>query len=97
MELPKHTSLSINHIGRGLTTGYEHHNYYESVDQLVSDYNLTETFVSPEDYRKCIETDSLWVIQWYPDTPIGSYIVSGSTLEICMSRVMEIERNINGA
>ena len=38
-------------------------------------------FVSEEEKRKAIETDSIWEACWYPDTPIGSYSIAASTLE----------------
>jgi hypothetical protein len=42
--------------------------------------------ITPEDRAECLRTDSLWVLQWYPNTPIGFYRVAGPTLE----RVLEL-------
>lgn len=72
-ELPAHKcGLSIEHN--------EHRNYYETAERFIADRDLAACFESPEEMRKAIETDSVWTLQWYPETPVGSYIVAASTL-----------------
>jgi len=72
-ELPAHKcGLSIEHN--------EHRNYYEIAAQFIEDRQLADCFESPAEMAKAIETDSIWVLQWYPDTPIGFYRVAASTL-----------------
>jgi len=74
--LPKHkSSLTIIHN--------DHLNTYETVECYLSafgDFNEHEWY-SQSEYDTAIETNELWEIHWYPDTPIGSYKVYGSTLE----------------
>jgi hypothetical protein len=87
MNLPKHKAgLYLTHN--------QHKDYYETVEQIsVLEYMGIDKddFVSHEDYQKCIDTDELWELQWYPETPIGSHKVCGSTLEIVLQRALEIE------
>lgn len=72
--LPAHKcELIITHNG--------HRNSYVSVAEYVARNDGPENFVSQEDYELAIKGDELWEIQWYPETPIGSYIVYGTTLE----------------
>jgi len=63
----------------------EHNNHkstYQTVEELLKDdtENFYE-FSSKEDRQKCIDTNELWSIQIYPDTPIGFYVFAGSTFE----------------
>lgn len=37
-----------------------------------------------------IDTNEVWELQWYPDTPIGSYKVIGATLESVLKKAKEI-------
>ncbi|KPH66369.1 hypothetical protein ADT71_06765 [Novosphingobium sp. ST904] len=37
-------------------------------------------WASEEEKAKAIATNSMWMLQWYPDTPIGSYTIAASTL-----------------
>ena len=87
MKLPKHKAgLYITHN--------QHKDYYETVEQHVLEYISMDKddFVSPEDYQKCIDTDELWELQWYPETPVGFHKVCGSTLEVVLQKALEIEK-----
>lgn len=39
------------------------------------------TWASEEERQKALAGNSVWTIQWYPDTPIGFYCVGASTFE----------------
>ena len=39
-----------------------------------------ESWVSEEERQRAIETNSMWTAQWYPDTPIGFYVLHASSL-----------------
>lgn len=39
------------------------------------------TWASEEERLKAIAENSVWTIQWYPDTPIGFHCVAASTFE----------------
>ncbi len=51
----------------------EHRSYYETVEQWASraEPGGEPDWVSPEQRAKAIATDSVWDLQWYPETPIG--------------------------
>ena len=55
----------------------EHRDVYETVEQFYE----SDFFVSPEEWSKAIKEDSVWVLHWYPETPIGFYQIAASTLE----------------
>ena len=58
-----------------------HKDFYQTVTEYIKENECEEDFVSEYDIYKCIENNELWRIQWYPDTPIGSYSVIGHSLE----------------
>jgi len=92
MKLPRHNgSLYITHN--------EHINYYVTVDEMIESCHPAvddkDYFVSEEDMQKCIDTNELWELQWYPDSPIGFYKVCGSSLEIVLARALEIDAKLN--
>ena len=74
-EFPKHLSLTLTHN--------EHANYYqtvaESIDQEDHGYR-DDDWVSPEQRQKAIDTNECWTLQWYPDNPIGFYILLAADL-----------------
>lgn len=92
MKLPRHkASLTLLHN--------DHKDFYSTVKQYIDSEHPAldkDYFVSEEDIQKCIDTDELWSLQWYPDTPIGFYKVCGSTLEIVLKRAAEIDEELYG-
>ncbi len=76
MKLPNHLTLQIEHN--------EHKNVYEPIEDFILETDLTRHFENPEEMAICIKLDELWIIRWYPDTPVGFYLVAGSTLEKCL-------------
>lgn len=85
IKFPKHKcGLYLSHN--------QHKDLYETALHRIEYSNLdVDDFISKEDMQKCINTDELWELQWYPDTPIVFYRVAGSTLEIVLNRALEIE------
>lgn len=47
------------------------------------------TWVSDDEKAKALESNSVWRLQYYPDTPVGSYVILASTLEACMKCAFE--------
>lgn len=71
--LPVHAGeLSISHN--------EHKSLYEDLAQYIENLELADSFNDDEAMKRAIETNSLWVIQWYPDTPVGFFTVAAPTL-----------------
>lgn len=82
--LPKHDcSLTITHN--------DHLDCYETVEQQVAerDWVSREHFVSDAECDRAIETNELWCLQWYPDTPVVFYRRFASTLEALFSEPFE--------
>jgi hypothetical protein len=48
-------------------------------------------WVSQEDKQKALENNSVWSVQWYPNTPVGFNRILGSSLESCVNAA-HIER-----
>lgn len=79
MKLPKHKcSLTITHN--------EHKDYYQTAKDEIEKWDDPEMnylieWSSPESKQKAIETDEIWCMTWYPNTPIGFYSIATSNLE----------------
>jgi len=71
---------------------YLTHNEHRDVYETVEDFYEVECFVSPEEFAKALSENSVWVLQWYPETPIGFHRIAASTLEALKS-YFEKEKN----
>lgn len=81
--LPRHVSIHIHHD--------PHKGSYESVQQYLrgkdhvnegpSDGFDESEWLSRDDFKASVSEDSLWEIQWYPNSPVGFCTVYGSTFE----------------
>jgi hypothetical protein len=83
--LPRHIAgLYIEHN--------RHRGYYETTAAAVE-----RGTYDPQDFRDrdaiaaCIAADSVWSVQWYPDTPVGSYTVCAATLADALTLAKEVE------
>ena len=81
MQFPPHkASLHLTHN--------DHKSYYQTVAQsiLQGDHGYDEDcWVSEEQKQKAINTNECWVLQWYPDTPVGFNILSAADLDVLLS------------
>lgn len=75
MKFPKHHQLCITHNGHFIN--------YETIAQYIEGCDYLNN-MDKKDVQKCIETNQIWEIQWYPYTPISFYSVAASTLERCL-------------
>ncbi len=75
--LPPHkASLSITHN--------QHLAYYETAEQYMTGRESSgEAWAWPDEQarQRCIDTNEIWEMQWYPDTPIGSHSIAAPTLK----------------
>lgn len=76
MKWPRHISLYVTHN--------QHKSYYETIQEYLKRDYICIQHMQIEDIKNIIENDSIWEVQWYPHTPIGSYHVAAATLERCM-------------
>jgi hypothetical protein len=81
--LPKHeASLHITHN--------QHKAYYEPIEEYLRDRNIDdEDWATPTSKERAIQTNNLWELQWYPNTPVGFNIVYGATLEEVIKKANE--------
>jgi hypothetical protein len=77
--LPKHINLTIEH--------QPHATNYESVAEWIGDCWNTADLV---DRETMLATGQVWVVHWYPQTPIGSHAVAASTLELALEAANKI-------
>jgi len=74
MKFPAHkAALTLQHN--------DHKNDYTSAEQWIVDLNDWCTWESDEAKQRAIDTDSIWTLQWYPETPVGFCCVAAPTLE----------------
>ena len=60
---------------------YLTHNDHKNVCRAVTEFYQQDDFISDDEYHKAVQEDSVWCLQWYPETPIGFNIVCASSLE----------------
>jgi hypothetical protein len=65
---PRHLTLTLEH------------NPHKSVCQPLDEYlaNNDVTFETAAERDTALAEDSLWVLQWYPDTPVGFLAVAAA-------------------
>jgi hypothetical protein len=45
-------------------------------------------WVSDAEKQKARDNNSVWVIQWYPSTPVGFNAVAASSLDVCLDHAI---------
>lgn len=84
MYLPEHKAgLSLTHN--------EHRNYYQSAREAIAEWDDGYADWPPGEMEKAIATDSIWVLHWYPNTPVGFNCVAASTLEAVLDAARAVE------
>jgi hypothetical protein len=63
---------------------------YETVEVFLGNHPDLFSFISGEDKKTCIETDTLITVRWCKDTPVGSYDLAASTIERLMKMVSSL-------
>ena len=67
------------------------HQPHATIYMPLQEY-LAEEFafdITDEDKAECIRTGHLWVIHWYPNTPVGFNCVGAPTLQRAIERARE--------
>lgn len=75
-------------------THNEHKDIYQPLAKWLVDREFDDIDLGPEDREECIRTDSLWHLQWFPDTPVGHYSIYGPTLESVLQAAADAEAEI---
>jgi len=85
MLFPRNVHLILTHN--------EHKSVYrtvqESIDAEEHGYDAS-CWVSDEQRLKAIASDECWVLQWYPDTPIGFHIAAAADLDVLLAFVNQV-------
>jgi hypothetical protein len=86
---PQRTWVGLNWLPEhkcGLHLSHnEHRDVYETVEQFYD----ADDFISTEEWDKAVAEDSVWVLHWYPNTPIGFTRIAASTLDAIEAKLKE--------
>lgn len=80
MLFPKHINLVIEHNPHKLN--------YQSVEQYLSylkDLDAERDFPSEASKQEAINQNELWEMVWYPETPVGSYMIAAHSLDVLLA------------
>ena len=69
------------HKGAMYITHNDHKSAYQPLGEWIEDQNDRFEFENDEAKARCLATDELWELQWYPETPVGFYSVAAPTFE----------------
>lgn len=72
-------------------THNEHRNYYESVAEWLEKPLNKPEWKNDDARLRAIDMDEVWILQWYPKTPIGFNFVAAPTLEELLEFAAETE------
>ena len=75
----------------------QHRDYYQSATERLDGLDCTECppSLDPKVRQKMIETDTIVELQFYPDTPIGSYCIYHYDLDEALNEALEIINSEN--
>ena len=65
---PRHLTLTLEHN--------PHKSVYQPLDQYLAENDVR--FETPAERDTALAEDSLWGLQWYPDTPVGFLLVAAA-------------------
>jgi hypothetical protein len=68
----------------------EHAVYYQTAEEWWAEQveiGCPPDWVSDDEKRLALASNSVWVCHWYPNTPVGSCSVSASSFEALMAFV----------
>ncbi len=85
-DLPRHkASLTIEHN--------DHLSCYETVAEWCAGQTIF-SWRDGEAQQRAINSDELWTMQWYPDTPVGFIAVAAPTLDELLAWAKEVEASL---
>lgn len=81
------------HDAEMIVSHNEHKSNYETIEEWELSRNLRpDDWASPQQRLQAIQSNSLWTIQWYPNTPIGFNIMCGADLQAVINAALEYEK-----
>jgi hypothetical protein len=73
-----------------LTFNDEHAvNYMTAADYFEGSPDWDYGWISPEEREKAIANNSVWTLQWYPDTPVGFLLMRASTAAAVLAAALK--------
>lgn len=87
MKFPKCISLTVSFN--------EHAGLYQTAEEWLADNESLHPdgprwdWVSPEEREKAIRENSVWTLQWYPDTPVGFCMLAAASFDVLMAAAQE--------
>ncbi len=73
----------------------EHKTYYQTVEDWEKDLDYDmDDWASKEERDKALQTQDVWIMRWYPRTPIGFEMVCASTFEACLEAAVKGDRDV---
>ncbi len=76
MKFPRHLTLTLRHN--------EHKSNYQTVYGYLDHLGADADWVDQQQAVKAVETDEIWELQWYPDTPVGFCRKLAADLEVLL-------------
>lgn len=85
MNLPPHISLSLAHN--------EHALYYVNVAAWLGEVEgyKPPSFQDAAARQRAIDTNSIWTLQWYPDTPASFLHIAAPTLDELLAYAADLQ------
>lgn len=67
----------------------DHKSNYQTAQEAIADgrWFAADEFVSPEEMQKAIDTNTIWSLQWYPQTPVGFEVLHASSFQAILDHV----------
>lgn len=63
----------------------DHSSNYDTATDAVNDYDDSDDWVSSEEKQKALANNTVWKLQWYPNTPVGFCTKRASSLEALLA------------
>jgi hypothetical protein len=73
-----------------------HKNCYQTVEEWIAfcHKNDERIFKNESAKQRCISTNEIWTMSWYPDTPVGFYIVAAPTFVELLEFALETDKEL---
>lgn len=71
----------------GLYIEHNSHKDYHISTMEKLDELFNENEIDKDEYEQMLLHDSIWKVQWYPDTPIGFYVEYSHSLESLLEKI----------
>ena len=86
---PKRTWVGLDWLPEHKCGLHLSHNEHRDVYETIEEFYDADDFTSPEEWHEAVAKDSVWVLHWYPETPIGFIRIAASTLEAIEAKLKE--------